>query len=184
VPTTQRATAMPPEERRRAIIAVTRPLIIEHGAAVTTKQIACAAGVAEGTIFRVFADKDELLLATIEDSLDMAPFESAVAAIDADLAFEDQLAAAVVLIQRRIADVWAVVSSVGSQMRDRVERPLASSAALAALLTRNDASLSIDAAEAARMLRALVLSMSHPMLGDGASEPTDIVQFFLHGVAP
>ena len=42
------------------IVAATLPLLLEHGELVTTRQIAEAAGIAEGTIFRVFADKDEL----------------------------------------------------------------------------------------------------------------------------
>lgn len=43
------------------IVAAALPLLAEHGAALTTSQIARAAGIGEGTIFRVFADKDELL---------------------------------------------------------------------------------------------------------------------------
>ena len=54
----KRASAMPAEERRTAIIEAVRPLLAEYGESVTSKQIAAAAGIAEGTIFRVFADKD------------------------------------------------------------------------------------------------------------------------------
>jgi len=60
---TTRATALPPDERRSMIVAATLPLLLEHGDRVTTKQIAEAAGIAEGTIFRVFADKDALIAA-------------------------------------------------------------------------------------------------------------------------
>ena len=52
---------MPPEERREAIVQATLPLLREHGANVTTRQIAQAASIAEGTVFRVFSDKEELL---------------------------------------------------------------------------------------------------------------------------
>ncbi len=56
----RRAESLPPDERRAMIIEAMLPLLLEHGEMVTTRQIAEAAGIAEGTIFRVFADKDEL----------------------------------------------------------------------------------------------------------------------------
>jgi len=40
-----RAAALPPSERRAEIIAATLPLVREHGANVTTRQIAEAAGI-------------------------------------------------------------------------------------------------------------------------------------------
>ena len=40
------------------IVDAALPLLLEHGEMVTTRQIADAAGIAEGTIFRAFADKD------------------------------------------------------------------------------------------------------------------------------
>ena len=55
----KRATALPPEERRSMIVAATLPLLLEHGDRVTSRQIAEACGIAEGTIFRAFTDKDE-----------------------------------------------------------------------------------------------------------------------------
>ncbi|MCU1430433.1 MAG: DNA-binding transcriptional regulator, AcrR family, partial [Actinomycetia bacterium] len=36
------------------IVAATLPLLLEHGDRVTSRQIAEAAGIAEGTIFRAF----------------------------------------------------------------------------------------------------------------------------------
>lgn len=52
---------MAPDERRRAIIEAVVPLLLERGGDLTTREIADAAGIAEGTIFRVFEDKSELL---------------------------------------------------------------------------------------------------------------------------
>ncbi|MFF7259623.1 TetR/AcrR family transcriptional regulator [Streptomyces sp. NPDC008159] len=50
------------------IIQTTIPLIAEYGAAVTTAKVARAAGIGEGTIFRVFADRDELLQACLAEA--------------------------------------------------------------------------------------------------------------------
>ena len=58
-----RATSMSPDERRKAIVTALVPLLVERGGEVTTREIAQAAGIAEGTIFRVFPDKKSLLLA-------------------------------------------------------------------------------------------------------------------------
>src|SRR5438128_11034621 len=85
---TTRAAALPPDERRSMIVAATLPLLLEHGDRVTSRQIAEAAGIAEGTIFRVFADKDEVIAAVIEAALDPEPLEAALAAIPAGPAFE------------------------------------------------------------------------------------------------
>ena len=57
----ERAGPMSPEERRDELVDVTLSLLREHGRAVTTRQIAEAAGVAEGTIFRVVESKEELV---------------------------------------------------------------------------------------------------------------------------
>src|SRR6476659_603630 len=109
---TKRASALPPDERRSMIVAATLPLLVEHGDRVTTKQIAEAAGIAEGTIFRAFGDKDEVIAAAIESALDQGPLEAALSAIPAALPFEDGLAAAVVIIQQRVMDIWLLLSSV------------------------------------------------------------------------
>ena len=49
---------MPPSERRAAIIRDVLPTLVERGVTVTTRQLASAAGVSEGTLFNVFADKE------------------------------------------------------------------------------------------------------------------------------
>ena len=70
VPRSRRAEALPADERRAMIVEAMLPLLLEHGEMVTTRQIAEAAGIAEGTIFRVFADKDELIAAVVEHAAD------------------------------------------------------------------------------------------------------------------
>src|SRR6476659_4190211 len=100
------------------IIEATIPLLIEHGEMVTTRQIADAAGIAEGTIFRAFPDKDSLLAAAIEAALDPAPLEQALAGIDRDLPLIDALTAAVVILQQRVEHVWRIASSVGPRHHD------------------------------------------------------------------
>jgi AcrR family transcriptional regulator len=63
LPKPTRAPALAPEARRAALVDAAVPLVLERGFDVTTKDLAAAAGVAEGTIFRVFESKDDLVLA-------------------------------------------------------------------------------------------------------------------------
>ncbi len=178
----RRAAALPPEERRAAIIEATLPLLIEHGEMVTTRQIAEAAGIAEGTIFRVFTDKDELLSATLESALDPSPVEAALAAIDPTLPFEERLITATEIYQRRVADLWQLVSNLGSKLREQAARPLTESDAFAALFEPDRDHLTVEPRVAERLLRVLTLSVTHPMLAGEPLAPAEIVALLLRGI--
>ncbi|NYD43357.1 TetR/AcrR family transcriptional regulator [Nocardioides panaciterrulae] len=82
---TPRATAMTAEDRRKAIVDVLIPLIVDSGGEVSTREIAEAAGIAEGTIFRVFPDKRSLMLAAAEEAINpadgQADFDRAMAGV-------------------------------------------------------------------------------------------------------
>jgi AcrR family transcriptional regulator len=179
---TTRATALPPDERRSAIIQATLPLLLEHAERLTTRQIAEAAGIAEGTIFRVFADKDEVIDAVMDAALDPTVTEAAIAEIDPGLPLTGALVAAVEHLQRRTLEVWRLISSVGPRFHDRIRRPVSESAALVALLKAHREELRVPPAEAARLLRAITLASSHPMMADKPMAPARIVDLFLHGV--
>ncbi len=118
-----RAAALPVEERRHAIIAAALPLFLEQGAAVTTREIAQAAGIAEGTIFRVFDDKTALLDAVIAAALDPAPTEAAIEEIDATLPFEERLVAAVEILRQRVLYVFNVFSAASGTTRGSSAAP-------------------------------------------------------------
>ncbi len=178
----RRATALPPDERRAAIVAAVRPLVLEYGERVTSRQLAEAAGVAEGTIFRAFADKDGVLAAVLEQALDPAPLEQALTDIPADVDFEQRLVAATRIIQRRVVDIWELISSLGALGKQHSGRPPETSAALTQLFADNADQLRVDPAEGARLLRAVTLSMTHPMIAVERATAEEIVALLLHGI--
>ena len=112
----------------------------------------------------------------------MAELERALDAIDRTGAFETQLVAATIAIQRRVEDVWRLVSNLGPKLQEQAARPLTDSDALVDLFDSQRDQLGVEPEAAARLLRALTLSMTHPMIAGDRSSATEIVTFFLHGV--
>ncbi|MEI7055792.1 helix-turn-helix domain-containing protein [Nocardioides sp. CCNWLW239] len=94
-----RAKPIPAADRRAAIIAATETLLIQHGTATTTRLIAEAAGVAEGTIFRHFRDKRELYRAVAENVFDPARAGQEIAeVVEGATDIEDRLRAVIDLL--------------------------------------------------------------------------------------
>ncbi|MFF5294157.1 TetR/AcrR family transcriptional regulator [Paractinoplanes globisporus] len=100
----RRVPALAPEERRQALIAATIPLLHEHGLEVSTRQIATAAGVAEGTIFGVFESKNSLVVCSVIQALDPQVTLDGLEAIDLSLPLRERMAEAAELIHARMAE--------------------------------------------------------------------------------
>ncbi|HMR47775.1 MAG TPA: TetR/AcrR family transcriptional regulator [Arachnia sp.] len=64
-----RAAPLPRDKRRASIVEATIPLLRQHGHTLTTRQIAEAAGIAEGTVFRAFDSLDDVIQATVVEVL-------------------------------------------------------------------------------------------------------------------
>lgn len=181
---------MAPEARRAAIVTAALPLVRRHGVEVTTRQIAEAAGVAEGTLFRVFPDKESLVQAAIAEVFDPEPTLRELAEIDRDLPLRARLTGAVAVLQRRMTEVFTLLHAIGwTGPPDRMRRPPPSGtndafrAALVDLVGPDAAVLRVPAAELAHVLRLLVFSGTHPMISDGCPlDPSQIVGTVLDGL--
>lgn len=186
----RRARPLSPDARRAALIAATLPLIRKHGIDVSTRQIAQAAGVAEGTIFRVFPDKDSLVQTAIDTAFDPSPVVSALEGIDRSLALEERLVEIVRIVQAWLATVIDLMMALrgswppGRKPPQRGPRPSAVIAtAIARLIEPDRKQLRVEPLEAARLLHLLLFSGSHPGITNGKPlTPEEIVQVILDGV--
>ncbi|MER5323232.1 TetR/AcrR family transcriptional regulator [Streptosporangium roseum] len=189
--TSQRATPLPPDERRAALIESTLSLVLAHGPEVSTRQIAQAAGVAEGTIFRVFTTKDELVGAAVASAFDPSPLLRDLAAIDRTAPLPDRLVAAVELLQRRTARVFRLLDALGClgvaetdrDRRARSDQGVLIGQALVDLIDTGRDQLRCEPHEAARRLQLLTVAFSHPrFVADDPISPTEIVSTLLDGI--
>ena len=181
--TAKRATPLPPAARREAIVSAVLPFLVQQGTAVTSRDLARAAGVAEGTIFKAFQDKDDLYAAVMARAIDPEPVERRIEELDPDVPFEERLVIAAVFMQRRLLDIWSLFGSIGASVIPPDQRRMPDSTALTALFAGDSHLVRIPPAIAARQFRSLVLALSHPILNDPAPPADEIVELFLHGVA-
>jgi AcrR family transcriptional regulator len=100
-----RAAPLPPDERRIAILKAVLPVVRARGTDVTTRELAEAAEVAEGTLFRVFDDKESLVREAIASALDPGEFLAELQAIDLSLPVEERLAVVIRTGVSRMADL-------------------------------------------------------------------------------
>lgn len=192
----QRAPAMNVELRRAAIVAYTIPLLVEQGPTVTTSQIAEAAGIAEGTVFRAFRDKRELLMECLRTAIESEGEANLIETIDPALPLADRLSKAIDFAthyQQRLLAVAQAVRSAGIDMHElqREHKPedgppaglLRMFSAVASLFAADADALRVEPDLAARMLLGLTMAsrMDRAGLGSAIGAPAEIVDLFLHG---
>jgi AcrR family transcriptional regulator len=130
---TGRAAPLPPGERRRAILSAVQPVLLERGAAVTTRELAHAANVSEGTLFRVFADKHTLLREVVFAALDPATVVPELDAIDRSASLAERVARVLELGFDRVGLTmrwFGVLHELGRLDEDPASGPTAAEAKL------------------------------------------------------
>lgn len=169
----------------------------QRGELPSTREIAEAAGVAEGTLFRAFPTKEELLEEVIAAAFCPAPLLRELDGIDVTLPLRPRLVAVVTALQQRLFDVFELMVglSLSAPPRGRVGEHRACTAGsghvpcsgrdprgepaaghpdddhasvrIAALVEADAQLLSCTPLELARYLRLLTFSGSHRQLTHG-----------------
>lgn len=190
-----------------SIVRAALGIIRERGTMPTTREIADAAGVAEGTIFRAFDTKERLVEAVVDEAFCPAPIAVQLRAVDVGLPLRDRLVALVTVLQGRFAEIFGVMGALGltappahfDEHRgcrpDTGHVPLEeqdlttdsdwgpAGARLQGFIDPDADQLRCTPAELVRYIRLLTFSASHPEIADGATlSPETIVDLLLDGV--
>lgn len=113
---------MHPDDRRDALVGAFVDLAHRTGHTPTTSEIAAEAGVAEGTIFRVFATKEALENEAVQAAFCPAPVRQRIAAIDPGGSLRDRLVDFTRIMQTRFTEVFGLMAALGlSQPPNRGE---------------------------------------------------------------
>lgn len=183
---------MPPAQRRAHLIEVTVALLQDKGSGLTTRDIAEAAEVAEGTIFRAFATKDELLAAALRHAFDASGWLDQLGALRTDVTLREHLLDVVALMQQRFTSTHRLMAAMGMVAipDELLEDPDTRQAnrrraedQMVALAAAYEAELRVPPRELVRTVRLLTFAGSHTDLTQGELlSPEQIVDTALFGL--
>jgi AcrR family transcriptional regulator len=184
---------MSAEQRRAMIVAATLPLVAEYGTAVTTGQIARAAGIGEGTIFRAFADKEELLDACLAEAMDPGHVLRELASISLEEPLAARLVQAAEALRAHLERMGTVIGALHAsghrhgQSRggrpapgDRDSSIKATREAVAELIEQDRAALRLEPEKLASVFLGMLFSR-RAVAGEAEPAAADLVDVLLHG---
>lgn len=183
---------MKPDERRAHLQSATVAVLRRSGMAATTKEIAAQAEVAEGTIFRVFETKDDLIQSALVTAFDPAPLLTRLGDIDPAVPLRERLVAMVTAHQEHLTDLFDLMAAVGmvrppESLRDHGHQAHGEAQshvhdAMLALIEPDAGHLSVTPHELLSLLRMLTFAGSHKHIAHGnLLSPQQIVDVLLDG---
>ncbi|MEO7753275.1 MAG: helix-turn-helix domain-containing protein [Terracoccus sp.] len=205
-----RAAPMSPAHRRDALVEVFLDLAHREGRRPTTSEIAREAGVAEGTIYRAFATKEELEQEAIDVAFCPGPVRRSVEQIEGT-SLRGRLVGFTTILQRRFTEVFGLMAALGLTEPPRrgghaacyeagrhlpgadsgdVHDPAVHQVMIEALQQSvldgahddDRAGLDVSPRDLVHRLRLLTFSGSHPGIAEGrVLSPEEIVDTVLYG---
>lgn len=163
------------------------PLFLEHGAALTTRQLADELGIAEGTIFRAFGDKEALKRAVVEAFFTQSRTRMAEGIVDPALPLDEKVAALVRGTRTWMRNMMRMLSLV-----DREEIPSffkgprddAYRTAVAAIFAPDAGELTIPPDRLGPIVRiAGMAANAAGFANDAGLSDDELVHFILYGIA-
>ena len=179
-----RASPLSPDDRRAMIISAVIPLLLEHGSSLTTRQIAEGVGVAEGTLFRAFGDKESLITAAVEAFFDPAPLNASLRAIDPELSLEDTTAAIIGAVRDRLSGVFRMMAVTGGRSHQPTQREReAFTSLIGDVLAPHAHELRWPVDRAAHAVRLISFAASVPEINAGVEvSARELAALVLHGL--
>ncbi|MFT4134982.1 TetR/AcrR family transcriptional regulator [Microbacterium sp.] len=173
------------DDRRAMIAAAAVPLFVERGASLTTRQLAEHLGIAEGTIFRAFGDRDTLVHAVVDQFFNAARDTISTALDGPEPSLEEKLRLLIARTRERAKGVFAMLSLLDpaearEYMRTRrygqFEKNATSTFAVDA------AQLNVSPERLDAVVRLLVIAASAPHLGGTPLSDDELVEIALYGI--
>ncbi len=159
------------------------PLLFEHGASVTSRQIADAAGVAEGTVFRAFGDKESIIQAAVERFLDPEPIRRSLSYIDPELTLEQKVNDILFHLRARFTGIVGIMSAIGTRPSGSPDIRQQLVDIITGVLEGEAERLRVPPAQAAYIIRIVAFAASIDSFNsDHRMETTDIANFIVFGI--
>lgn len=189
---------MAPEERRQAIIEATMPLILARGTDLSTRDIASAAGVAEGTIFRAFETKQELIFAAMHAALSAHDAVHQLESLPQEQTLDERVASILEVLLAEIRRTRALTAAFSRPPLPTVsahdgrscppfnhrERQARLNEGVETALAGHSIGLAVPPRTAAQVMLAMAFATSLDITDNNTfAQPRDLAQVVLHGLA-
>ncbi len=176
------------------------PLLAARGAAATSRDLADVAGVAEGTLFRAFGSKGNLIHAVLENYLDAEVLRTRFSGTDDDASLDVVVSSIMRILSDRVTGLFVIASAIdpgGTGDHRKRGRPHPSNKhgedlarmdqLIADQLEPYAAQLSISPAKAAEFIRGVAFTAAFPrarsVVGITQLSVEELTALALHGVA-